>query len=371
MDLNENYQYRENLPDIDDTPEQKDKKPKDPKVRLLLFQSVVCALGILCVFGLKTMGGEVFSTASEKMKQTVFHSMTADEVRSALSSAVYKNEGNQSIATPDSPNGLTNGQTAGLENGGTAGTLNGGSTGEGLASGTADGQTNEQINGQTGNQTNAQPSLQSDGQQQGYTDNSSSDQGTSSSSSETQIQNGGTAENLLQKNSLAGKNSTLLWSNDSNSSKEISDNGTANTVTLSNSKSGSSSPVNSIIMPVDGQLTSDFGYRIHPIYGTNLLHGGIDIGVESGTPVKAALPGVVKDTGYNSSAGNYVTLSHSEKVDTKYAHLSEIAVAKDETVSQGQTIAFSGNTGVSTGPHLHFEIRIGGVRINPLWILNI
>ena len=124
-------------------------------------------------------------------------------------------------------------------------------------------------------------------------------------------------------------------------------------------------------MPVDGQLTSDFGYRIHPIYGTNLLHGGIDIGVESGTPVKAALPGVVKDTGYNSSAGNFVTLSHSEKVDTKYAHLSKVAVAKDETVSQGQTIALSGNTGVSTGPHLHFEIRIGGVRINPLWILNI
>lgn len=339
MDLNENYQYRENLPDIDDTLEQNAKKPKDPKVRLLLFQSAVCALGILCVFGLKAIGGEVFSTASEKMKQTVFHSMTVEEVRSALSSAVYKNEVNQSVATPDSPTGSANGQTAGFENGGTAGVLNDGSTGEGFASGASDGQIN--------------------------------DQGASFPSSETGTQNGSAAENLLQKNSLAGKNSTLLWSKDCNSSEGSSDNGTATTAAFSGSKSGSSSPVNNIIMPVDGQLTSDFGYRIHPIYGTNLLHGGIDIGVESGTPVKAALPGVVKDTGYNSSAGNFVTLSHSEKVDTKYAHLSKVAVAKDETVSQGQTIALSGNTGVSTGPHLHFEIRIGGVRINPLWILNI
>lgn len=361
MDLNENYQYGESLPDIDDEPEKKDKKPKDPKVRLLAFQSAVCALGILCLFGLKAMGGEAFSAVSEKMKQTVFHSMTAEEVRSALSSAVYKNEGNQSTVTPDSPNGSANGQTSGLINGGTAGTLNGGSAGEGFASGAA--------NGQTGDQASAQPNTQSDGQQQGQSDGSSNDQGASSS--ETGTQNGGTAENLLESNSLAGKGSTLLWSKDSNSSEKASDNSTANAVTLSSSKSGSSSPVNNIIMPADGQLTSDFGYRIHPIYGTNLLHGGIDIGVESGTPVKAALPGVVKDTGYNSSAGNFVTLSHSGKVDTKYAHLSEIAVAKDETVSQGQTIAFSGNTGVSTGPHLHFEIRIGGVRINPLWILNI
>lgn len=367
MDLNENYQYRESLPDIDDTPEQNAKKPKDPKVRLLLFQSAVCALGILCVFGLKAIGGEVFSTASEKMKQTVFHSMTVEEVRSALSSAVYKNEVNQSVATPDSPTGSANGQTAGFENGGTAGVLNDGSTGEGFASGASDGQ----INDQTGNQTNAQPGLQSDGQQQGQSNDPSNDQGISFPSSETGTQNGSAAENLLQKNSLAGKNSTLLWSKDCNSSEGSSDNGTATTAAFSGSKSGSSSPVNNIIMPVDGQLTSDFGYRIHPIYGTNLLHGGIDIGVESGTPVKAALPGVVKDTGYNSSAGNYITLSHSEKVDTKYAHLSKVAVAKDETVSQGQTIALSGNTGVSTGPHLHFEIRIGGVRINPLWILNI
>lgn len=355
MDLNENYQYRESLPDIDDEPEQKNKKPKDPKVRLLLFQSALCVLGILCLFGLRAMGGEVFSEVSRKMRQTVFRSMTAEEVKSALSSAVYKNEDNQSVATPDSPTGSANGQTAGFENGGTAGVLNDGSTGEGFASGASDGQ----INDQTGNQTHAPSGTQSDGQ------------GASLPSSEEGEGNGGTAENLLQSNSLSGGGSTLVWSKDNSFSGEASDKSTANAATLSSSKTVGSSPVNNIIMPVDGQLTSDFGYRIHPVYGTNLLHGGIDIGVESGTPVKAALPGVVKDTGYNSSAGNFVTLSHSGKVDTKYAHLSEVSVAKDETVSQGQTIALSGNTGVSTGPHLHFEIRIGGVRINPLWILNI
>jgi len=353
VDLNENYQYRESLPDIDDEPEQKNKKPKDPKVRLLLFQSALCVLGILCLFGLRAMGGEVFSEVSRKMRQTVFRSMTAEEVKSALSSAVYKNEGNQSTVTPDLPSNSVNDRSADLSNGSATDT----------AADRAGGQANAQIGawtgGQTGDQANAPSGTQSDGQ------------GASLPSSEEEEGNGGTAENLLQSSSLSGGGSPLVWSKDCNSSERSSDNGTANTAAFSGSKSGSSSPVNNIIMPVDGQLTSDFGYRIHPIYGTNLLHGGIDIGVESGTPVKAALPGVVKDTGYNSSAGNFVTLSHSGKVDTKYAHLSEVSVAKDETVSQGQTIALSGNTGVSTGPHLHFEIRIGGVRINPLWILNI
>ena len=110
--------------------------------------------------------------------------------------------------------------------------------------------------------------------------------------------------------------------------------------------------------------------RFRPIYGTNLLHGGIDIGVETGTPVKAALPGTVKEVGSNASAGNFVSLIHSDKVETKYAHLSEVLVSEGDSVYQGQTVALSGNTGVSTGPHLHFEIRIGGVRINPLWVLN-
>lgn len=337
MDLNENYQYRESLPDIDDEPEQKNKKPKDPKVRLLLFQSVLCVLGILCLFGLRAMGGEVFSEVSRKMRQTVFRSMTAEEVKLALSSAVYKSEGNQPTVTPDLPSDSVNDRSADLSNGSATDT-------------TAD---------RTGNQANAPSGTQSDGQ------------GASLPSSEEGKGNGGTAENLLQSSSLSGGGSPLVWSKDNSFSGEASDKSTASAAALSSSKTVGSSPVNNIIMPVDGQLTSDFGYRIHPIYGTNLLHGGIDIGVESGTPVKAALPGVVKDTGYNSSAGNFVTLSHSEKVDTKYAHLSEITVAKDETVSQGQTIALSGNTGVSTGPHLHFEIRIGGVRINPLWILNI
>lgn len=337
MDLNENYQYRESLPDIDDEPEQKNKKPKDPKVRLLLFQSALCVLGILCLFGLRAMGGEVFSEVSRKMRQTVFRSMTAEEVKSALSSAVYKNEGNQSTVTPDLPSNSVNDRSADLSNGSATDTA-------------AD---------RAGNQATAPSGTQSDGQ------------GASLPSSEEEEGNGGTAENLLQSSSLSGGGSPLVWSKDNSFSGEASDKSTASAAALSSSKTVGSSPVNNIIMPVDGQLTSDFGYRIHPIYGTNLLHGGIDIGVESGTPVKAALPGVVKDTGYNSSAGNFVTLSHSGKVDTKYAHLSEVSVAKDETVSQGQTIALSGNTGVSTGPHLHFEIRIGGVRINPLWILNI
>lgn len=349
MDLNENYQYRESLPDIDDEPEQKNKKPKDPKVRLLLFQSAVCVLGILCLFGLRAMGGEVFSEVSRKMRQTVFRSMTAEEVKSALSSAVYKNEYNQPTVTPDLPSDSVNGRSADLSNGYATDTA-------------AD---------RAGDQATVPSGTQSGGQQQGQSNDPSNDQGASFPSSEIRTQNGGEAENLLQSSSFSGGGSPLVWSKDNSFSGEASDKSTASAAALSSSKTGNSSPVNNIIMPVDGQLTSDFGYRIHPIYGTNLLHGGIDIGVESGTPVKAALPGVVKDTGYNSSAGNFVTLSHSGKVDTKYAHLSEVSVAKDETVSQGQTIALSGNTGVSTGPHLHFEIRIGGVRINPLWILNI
>ena len=116
-----------------------------------------------------------------------------------------------------------------------------------------------------------------------------------------------------------------------------------------------------------GRVTSLFGTRLHPIYNYYRTHNGIDIGPGYGTNIYASENGTVIVSGYDAGGyGNYVVLSHSGGYTTLYAHMSQRLVSVGEVVSQGDVIGLVGSTGASTGPHLHFEIMLNGVRKNPL-----
>lgn len=125
------------------------------------------------------------------------------------------------------------------------------------------------------------------------------------------------------------------------------------------------------IKPISGgRATSGFGRRRSPTKGASSNHKGQDWGVPTGTTVVASCGGTVAFAGWGSGYGNVVYINHPDGRQTRYAHLSRILVSTGQTVSQGQRIAYSGNTGVSTGPHLHFEILINGVQVNPLNYIN-
>lgn len=109
--------------------------------------------------------------------------------------------------------------------------------------------------------------------------------------------------------------------------------------------------------PSSTYITSRYGNRIHPIFGTERFHSGIDISANTGATVIAADGGTVTVADYSSSYGNYVMIYHSNGTYTLYAHMSSLAVSAGQTVSQGQTIGYVGSTGWANGPHLHFEIR--------------
>ena len=113
-------------------------------------------------------------------------------------------------------------------------------------------------------------------------------------------------------------------------------------------------------------ITSYFGYRWHPIRGRYLFHSGIDIGNYYGEPIYAAADGVVIYAGWLDGYGKAVIIDHGSGVSTLYAHCSKLLVKKGDVVTAGQIIARVGSTGISTGPHLHFEVRIGGRPVNPL-----
>ena len=125
------------------------------------------------------------------------------------------------------------------------------------------------------------------------------------------------------------------------------------------------SRMSSVKWPAQGRVTSGFGWRIHPITRRNELHQGIDIAASSGTTVVAAAAGKVTFSGWNGGYGNLVTIDHGGGIVTRYAHLSKRSVAKGDSISAGQAIGLVGSTGFSTGPHLHFEVRVDGEAVNP------
>lgn len=120
------------------------------------------------------------------------------------------------------------------------------------------------------------------------------------------------------------------------------------------------------VMPVQGaRLTSPFGYRTNPISGNYGFHTGIDLAAAENTPVAASFSGTVAETGESDVWGKYVLVRHSDSLETYYCHLNEIYVEEGAVIRSGETVGLLGSTGWSTGPHLHFEVRIDGVRVDP------
>jgi murein DD-endopeptidase MepM/ murein hydrolase activator NlpD len=118
-------------------------------------------------------------------------------------------------------------------------------------------------------------------------------------------------------------------------------------------------------MPTNGRFSSAFGMRRHPILGYTRMHKGVDIAAPWGTPVYAATDGVVQFAGRSSGYGNFIKIRHSGEFGTGYGHLSRIVVHGGQSVHKGQVIGAVGNTGLSTGPHLHYELYKNGVAVNP------
>lgn len=120
-------------------------------------------------------------------------------------------------------------------------------------------------------------------------------------------------------------------------------------------------------IPAGGVITSPFGYRMHPTLNVWKFHSGVDIGGNStGTSIVAASSGTVYSAGWNGGYGKCVIIDHGGGVTTLYGHCSALYVSSGQTVSRGQSIAAVGSTGISNGPHLHFEVRVNGAYQNPL-----
>jgi murein DD-endopeptidase MepM/ murein hydrolase activator NlpD len=122
--------------------------------------------------------------------------------------------------------------------------------------------------------------------------------------------------------------------------------------------------------PVAGPVTSPFGVRTSPTTGAQEFHEGVDIGAAQGTPIRAAASGTVTFAGQMSGYGNVVIVSHDGGLQTRYAHQSAMSVTAGQTVAAGEVIGAVGATGEATGPHLHFEVRLDGVAVDPVPYLS-
>jgi murein DD-endopeptidase MepM/ murein hydrolase activator NlpD len=124
------------------------------------------------------------------------------------------------------------------------------------------------------------------------------------------------------------------------------------------------------IWPVHGTITSGFGYRASPWGAGRDWHPGVDIASNYGTPVVATADGIVEESDYCGGYGYLVKINHGNGIETLYGHNSQLLVHAGERVKRGQVIARMGSTGASTGPHCHYEIRVGGNAVNPMKYLN-
>ncbi len=114
------------------------------------------------------------------------------------------------------------------------------------------------------------------------------------------------------------------------------------------------------------RLSSGYGMRNHPVLGGRRAHKGIDLSAPTGTPIRATADGVVEMADWFGGYGLYVQLDHGAAMETRYGHMSRIAVAQGQQVRKGDVIGYVGSTGRSTGPHLHYEVRVAGEAVNPM-----
>lgn len=169
------------------------------------------------------------------------------------------------------------------------------------------------------------------------------------------------AQKKQEKNTQSNKanNSSNNTTNNNSTNNNTASNNTTSNNTVS--KAGYGWP-----LAASGRISSYFGYRTAPTEGASTFHKGIDISIPTGTGVLATKAGTVVTSSYSSSAGNYIAVSHGNGVYSYYMHCSKLLVSAGSKVSKGQKIALSGNTGISTGPHLHFAIYANGAYVNPL-----
>ena len=130
--------------------------------------------------------------------------------------------------------------------------------------------------------------------------------------------------------------------------------------------SGSGTYGGELFWPTSGAIVSGFGYRTHPVYGTTRFHSGVDIDGACGQPIFAAETGTVLSAGSNGGYGNATVIDHGNGLSTLYAHQSSIGVSSGQSVGRGEQIGLVGTTGLSTGCHLHFEVRINGEPVDPV-----
>lgn len=187
-------------------------------------------------------------------------------------------------------------------------------------------------------------------------------------------------EQKTTESGIASESSSTI-SNATSSVSSLPKNSSATKATSVNITPLVATPQNATLLPVNvtiafskplksGGITSNFGQRIHPITNKAEFHTALDISSPEGAKIYAATDGTVTDVGYNEYIGNYIYISHADSFSSKYGHLSKIAVKKGATVKRGEAIGKVGATGMATGPHLHFELRKGGIAFNPLFVLN-
>ena len=134
--------------------------------------------------------------------------------------------------------------------------------------------------------------------------------------------------------------------------------------------SGNGVGTGTMMWPVNGPVVSPFGYRIHPILGYRKLHTGMDFAVGYGTPIQASDSGSVIYATWMGGYGNVIIIDHGRGISTLYAHQSSLAVGTGSVVARGQVVGYVGSTGFSTGPHLHFEVRVNGNPVDPMGYLR-
>ena len=125
------------------------------------------------------------------------------------------------------------------------------------------------------------------------------------------------------------------------------------------------------VTPVTATLTSDYGYRDHPVSGSYIFHRGVDLGAPTGTPIFSFADGTVEYIGESEESGLYLQIDHGNGVKTFYAHCSQLFVSDGAVVQAGETVALVGETGNATGPHLHFALTKDGIYLDPLFYIEV
>jgi murein DD-endopeptidase MepM/ murein hydrolase activator NlpD len=305
---------------------------KVSSISVITIQIIVCIVLIIAAIGIKFLGGSFYKTAQSYCKTIFKNSITASDV-----AQVYNNFKSIIPNTSSLKNSSSNKQGAGSSSKAASSNVTSGSGSSSQTSGS--------------NTSSA---------------NISAANVSSANTSSTQTSS--TILNSLYVSSSSGGVGGQDISSSSNTSSQ------AMTTTMLPPKYCTIAPVLLSVkpnVPVTGRITSKFGYRIHPLTKKLSFHTGIDIANDEGTPIAAALPGTIKEVGVSNAYGNYVLMDNGGGVETFYGHCEQVIAPKGAVLRAGDIIAKLGNTGISTGPHLHFEIIANNVYTNPLWNLKI